>query len=51
MSANGAQSPLSPGVVLGEPIRGELSMMHHGRVQKARFRQRHVDVERLDFVP
>jgi hypothetical protein len=51
MSANGVQDPLTPWVVRGEPVRGKLSMIHHGRLQKARFRHRHVDVERLDFVP
>jgi hypothetical protein len=51
MSTNRIQSSLLPRGVLGELIRRTLPMVHHRRVQEAGFRQGHMDVERLDFVP
>ena len=51
MATNGSERPLPPWLVLGDPIRRDLPVVHHRRLEKAGLGQRHVDVEWLELVP
>jgi hypothetical protein len=48
--ANCVERATTPSIVIGDPIRGDLPVVHHRRIQEARLRERHLNVERLDFL-
>src|SRR5262245_36504203 len=49
-SANRIESSFPQQVIFGKPTGCDLPVVHHWRPEKARFRQRDVNIEGLDFV-